>query len=117
MGTPTTPGFSSSTPPAQPPQGGAPEAQGQAPQGGVQNPAPPIMQLLGGWHRVAGEIGQHHPPIMAMMQKVASATQEALMILAREHTKRQQGQGLPTDQGAPSAQFTASPAGYPPSGY
>jgi hypothetical protein len=108
MATPTTPGFSPSTPPAQPlpysgpqePQGGAPEAQ--APQQGqpLQSPAPPILQLLGGWHRVSGEIGQHHPQIASMMQKVASATREALTILAREHVgggiQQGQGQGLPT---------------------
>ena len=116
------PTFNSNTPPQQlpdggpqQPQGGAPETQG--PQQG-QRIASPIMQLLGNWHRVAGEIGAHHPQIASMMQKVASITQEGLMILAREATG-QQG-GLPTDTtAAPQttpAQPQTNPAGYPPSG-
>ena len=80
------------SPPSDPqqPQGGAPE--GQAPQQGqrLQSPAPPIMQLLGGWHRVSGEIGEVHPQILAMMQKISAATREALTILARA----QHGRGL-----------------------
>lgn len=110
MATPTTPGFSGPQP-QQPPQGAGapPPQQGQQ----LQSPAPPIMQLLGNWHRVGGEIGQAYPMIASQMQKVASATQEALMVLAREHTQRQQGQGLPTDEGAqPTAQPTLQAQGY-----
>jgi len=60
----------------QQPQGGPPEAQ--TPQQGqrLQSPTPPIMQLLGGWHRVSGEIGQVHPQIASAIQKVASATHD-----------------------------------------
>jgi hypothetical protein len=93
-------------PNAQQPQGGAPEAQAPQPGQGMQGPAPAIMRLLGAWHRVAGEIGQHHPQIASQMNKVADATQQALVLLARETTQRQQGQGLPTDQ---SAQPSAAP--------
>jgi hypothetical protein len=81
------------------------------------------MQLLGNWIRVSLEIGQHHQQIMAMMQKIASATREALTILAREATQGQQGQsGLPAQPesqptGASTVPPPAAPQGYPPSGY
>jgi len=121
MATPTTPGFSPSPQPTQPlPAGGqqsGPAASSD--QRGLQAPAPQIMQLLGGWHRVSGEIGQHFPNIGSMMQKVASATKEALTILAKEHVGGgiQQGQGrsLPTETtGAPSQSQSTN---YPLSGY
>ena len=79
------------------PQDGAAEAQGP-PQGqGLQQQASPVMRLLSGWMRVSQEIGQHHPPIAAMMQKIGQEVQAALMILAREVTGQE---GLPTEQGA-----------------
>jgi len=112
MATPTTPGFSPYTPPSQglpygspqPPQGGPPEAQGPQQGQGSQRPAPKIMELLGNWHRVSGEMGQVHPQIASAMQKVASETQSALMVLAREHV---QGGGV--QQGTPTAQTATIP--------
>lgn len=75
--------------------------------------ASPVMQLLSNWHRVSGEIAQHFPMIASMMQKVASETQQALLILAREASQDQQGQGS-----QPSATpQTAQPQGYQPSGF
>jgi hypothetical protein len=88
---------SSGPQPTQAPSNGG--QQGQSPQGqGSQRPAPKIMELLGNWHRVAGEMGQVHPRIASAMNKIASETQSALMVLAREHVQQGQGQGLPTDQ-------------------
>ena len=102
MATTATPGFSSPQPTQPIPNEGQ---QGQAPQGqGVQGQAPPVIQLLGNWHRVSAEVGQHFPNIADKMQKIASATREALTILAREHVgggiQQGQGQRVPTDQGA-----------------
>jgi hypothetical protein len=80
------------------------------------------MVLLSNWERVAGEIGQFHPRIASMMNKVSSATKESLMILARSFSQGQQQGGLPTQDttGVPQtaqAQPQAQPAGYQPSGY
>lgn len=113
------PQFRANTPQQQLPSSG-PQEPPQGPQQGqgLQGPPSPIMQLLGGWHRVSGEIGAVHPQIASMMQKVASATQEALMILAREHTQGQQGQGgLPAHQDSGQSRVPPQqPAGYPPQG-
>jgi hypothetical protein len=85
----------------------------------MQAPASAIMQLLGGWHRVSGEIGQVHPQIASQMQKVASATQEALMILAREHTQGQGPGGSLAQQDTGQSRVPSppqQPAGYPSQG-
>lgn len=113
----TTPTFNSPPQPAAQGTGAPPQAQ--SPQGsGLQGPASPIMQLLSNWHRVSGEIGQVHPQIASMMQKVASETQQALMILAKEQTQGQQQGGLPTQpESQPTGQATVPPHNYPPSGY
>ena len=108
MATPTPPGFSPSTPPAQPLPYEGPQQQEQA----LQTQAPEILVRLGHWHRVAGEIGQHHPQIATEMRAISDATRKALTILAKEHVQGQQGQRLSTDQ-------TAQPqsSNYPPQGY
>jgi hypothetical protein len=49
-------------------------------------------------------MGQVHPQIASAMQKVASETQSALMVLAREHV---QGGGV--QQGTPTAQTATIP--------
>ncbi len=80
--------------------------------------APPILVQLGNWVRVSGEIGAHHPQIAAQMQKVEQESREALMILAKEMTQGQQGQGLPTKpESQPTGQGTVPPHNNPPQEY
>jgi hypothetical protein len=78
------------TPVLQFPPSQTPGAQGD----GLQQEASPALRLLANWHRVASEIGEVFPQIAAMMAKVADATREALVVLAREH-QTGQPQGLP----------------------
>lgn len=121
MATPTTPGFSPQQPTPTMPLRGEPGAQGQPAGQGLQQAASPVMQLLANWMRVAAEVGQHYSMIADKMNKIAGHCREALMILAREATQGQQGQGLPTEQ---SAQLNATTqpgqrtmSQYPPAGY
>jgi hypothetical protein len=72
------------------------------------------MRLLGNWARVASEIGQVHSNIQAMMVKLADATREALVILAREASQGQQQGGLPTRDATVKQQPPT--ASYPPQG-
>jgi hypothetical protein len=37
-----------------------------------------LLQLLGNWHRVAGEIAQAYPNIASQMTRIADATREAM---------------------------------------
>jgi len=92
----------------QQPQGGAPGAQAPQRGQGMQAPAPPVMQLLGDWGRVAAEIGQFHPPIADKMNTIQEQCRIALTALAREHV----GGGI--QQGS---QPQPTKADYSPSGY
>lgn len=114
MATPTTPGFSPQQPTPTMPLPGDSGAQGQPAGQGLQQAASPVMQLLANWMRVAGEVGQHYSMIADKMNKIAGHCREALMILAREATQGQQGQGLPTQDATALQQPPI--AGYPPQG-
>jgi len=107
------------TPTSPQPLQAPPNSGQQAPQQGqgMQAQAPPIMQLLGDWHRVSQEIAEAYPPTAPAMSKIAAATREALTVLAQEHFGKQQGhgQGLPVE--TQSAPQTAQPTNYPPSGF